>query len=320
MNIADLTGQAYPAQTERAATFVSRVMEESPLLRALMNFVWRATEHKYRPAAGGQTLNPRGLGGSFTASDLTPGQLQSGMLAIAGFILHYDEAYEKDHELGLGIDMDSWLDQELAERAVDTAEDIETRLLSGDGTNDDIKGLLEILDGETDLPGLGITGVIDGGETQDTDYLDLTDENKFSEFLELFEKWKQELREAGILITNRSMAAKLTTIARKFHQYSWDRDAFGERIEMIDGIPIVRVIDEAMPLADGVGDIILAANREGHWNIGSNSGLAFWDVGELPTEKMSRAVKFEVRAKHEIRTKRAIRRIENIRVQPAAAE
>lgn len=322
MRIAELTNIAKAPTTDRTRQFINDVVMDSELLRTLNNFDLGATEGQYRPSAGSQSLAARALAGEYTAEDLSQAQLISAMLKIHGFILDYDESYEADHDLGVGIDIDRWLRNELSYRAIDTREEIEKLIVAGDGQTNNMAGIATILDGDTNIPGLGITGVIDAAQGSD-DSLDISAEASWDTFLELFEKWKNEVKDVDLIICNRSMAARLTTMARKFHRYSQPTDMFGRPVQMIDMIPIVRVDDSvitnteddnnATPVAETTS-IYLAKNRVGYWTVKSNSGLATWDVGELPGEKMSRSWKFEVRGRNEIRHKYAIRRVRNIKL------
>lgn len=322
MRLAELTNLAKAPTTDRTRQFVNDVILDSELLRVLNNFDLGATEGQYRPAAGSQTLAARALAGDYTAEDLTQAQLISAMLKIHGFILDYDESFEADHDLGIGIQIDAWLRDELSYRSIDTREEIEKLIIAGDGQTNNMAGIATILDGDTNIPGLGITGVINAAEGSEESF-DISAEASWDTFLERFEKWKNEVKDVDIVICNRSMAARLTTMARKFHRYTQTTDMFGRQIQMIDMIPIVRVDDTVItntedddatePVAETTS-IYLAKNRVGYWTIKSNSGLATWDVGELPEEKMSRRWKFEMRGRNEIRHKFAIRRVRNIKL------
>lgn len=326
MFITQLTAQCYAPQTDRARTFIDRVVQESRLLSFLNNFRLAATNHQYRPAVGGQTMATRTLTGSYTAANLTQAELIAGVLAMHGFVLDYDESHEKDHDLGIGVDIDTWLDQELEERAIDVAEAVDDLVIAGSGTSNAIAGIATILNGDDNIPGLGITGVVNAADALSSGpvSLDLTDPDNFDAFLEFFDKVKKEVSSPDGLIMNDTAAARMATIARKFHMYSQSTDEFGKPVERINGVAIVPVTDDtitndepddtAETALENTTSMYLVTNRVGHWNINSNSGLAFWDVGELEGEKMSRRVKFEIRGKNEIRRKRAIRRIRNIKL------
>ena len=322
MRLSELTNVAKAPTTDRTRQFINDVIMDSELLRSLNNFALGATEGQYRPSAGSQSLAARALAGDYTAEDLSQADLISAQLKMHGFILDYDESFEADHDLGIGIEIDRWLEDELMLRGIDTREALESLIISGDGQTNNFTGLSTILDGTTNIPGLGVTGVIDASGGGGTSF-DLSDEANFDTFLENFEKWKNEVKGVDMVICNRSLAARLTTIARKFHRYSWSLDQFGQRIQEIDGIPIIRVDDTVItsteddnagtPNADTTS-MYLAKNRVGYWTIRSNSGLATWDIGELPTEKMSRRWKFEMRGRNEIRHKYSVRRVRNMKL------
>lgn len=310
--------------TERGQRFIDKVISFSPLLQALQNFVIKATEHQYRPATGGQTLENRAINGNYTGENLSPASLIAGMLAIAGFTLDWDQTYQDDLDNGLGIEMNTWFEQELDERAYDTAKEIEELLLAGSGTGNEIEGLLTILDGSTNIPGLGITGVIDAttGSGLGTDSFDLTSDANWATFLRLWEKWVAELGGNLAVVCNRTGAGYLSNVARAKNTYDTQITEFGTQVKTIDGVPIIRVDDDVITNSepDNAGtpatnttSILLVTNAPGMWNINTNSGLGFWDVGDLQDD-MANRIKFEMRAKNEVRTKRAVRRIRNLKV------
>lgn len=322
MRLLELTGMVRPPSTDRSRQFVNDVVMDSELLSNLNNFSIGATEGQYRPSDGSQALASRATGGSYTPADMSPAELIAAFLKIHGFILHYDETYETDHELGIGIDMEQWLFDELQNRAIDTSEAIESLIIGGDGQGDNFQGIASILDGNTDIPGLGITGVINAAP-EGEDSLDLSTDDNFKLFEELLEEWRSEVKGVDMIICNRKAAARLKTIGRENNSFSTSLNTYGQRLEQIDGIPIVRVDnsvitntepDDADTPNEDTTSIYLAKNRVGYWDIKSNSGLAIWEPGELQEAKMSRALKFEIRGRNQIRHRYAIRRVRNIKL------
>lgn len=324
MRITQATSQLKPATTERAQQFINTLIEENQLLRVLNTFVPEGTEYQYRPASGGQSVGDRAINTNFTGSDLDPAALIAGTLAIAGFILDYDLTYKRDADNGLGIDMDSWYDQELVERAIEVSDAIVQRIVAGSGASNQMAGWSTILDGSTNIPGLGITGVINaltGSGLSGTSF-DLSAEANWGKFLEQYEKWIAELGGDVMVVANKSMKARLATIARKFNSWGQGVDRFGKPIDQINTEEIVKVDnsvitntepDDAGTPNNDTTSIYLVTNRVGHANINTNSGLAFYDVGELEDD-MAERIKFEFAGSHEIRTKRAIRRVRNIKL------
>lgn len=324
MDILQVTSQARPALTERGQRFITRVLSYSMLLRTMRNFVIKATEHQYRPAAGSQTLSGRAKAANYTSADLSPAALLAGELSLHGFFLKYDRTYVADRELGIGIEMDQWYDDELDERAYDTALEIDKLIVSSAGTGNTMVGIASILDGVTNVPGLGITMVIDAltGSGLAGNSFDLSDPANFDTFLEQLDKWKHEVMGANAILCNHSMAARITTIGRKYHSYSQGVDVLGNPVERVNMMDIVPVDDEVITNTepDNAGtpvnnttSIYLFSNNEGLWNINTNSGLGFYDHGELSGEQQE-GISFEFRAKNEIKRKRAIRRIRNIKL------
>ena len=82
----------------------------------------------------------------------------------------------------------------------------------------------------------------------------------------------------------------------------------------VDDTVLTKTEDDnnATPVAN-TSSILVIKNAEGLWNINSNSGLGFYDHGELDGEQQE-GIGFEFRAKNEIKRKRAIRRVRNIKV------
>jgi hypothetical protein len=324
MNIQQLTGTARPNTTERGQRFITKVLEYSFLLRVLLNFKLKATEHNYRPAAGSQSMAARAFGNNFTAGSMTPAAVLSGILSAHGFFLKYDLTYKADHELGIGIHMDEWYEDNLDDKAYDTALAIDALIIAGSGTGNNMAGIATILDGTTNVPGLGITMVIDAltGSGLSGNSFDLSDAANFDTFLEQLDKWKGDVMGADSIICNESAAARLTTIARVKHALTWSKDEFGKPISQVNGLNIIPVDDATITSIepDNAGtpanvttSIYVVRNGEGGWNINSNSGLAFYDHGELPGEQQE-GIGFEFRAKNEIKRKRALRRVRNIKL------
>lgn len=319
MRISQLTAMVKPPQTERGRQFINDIIENSPLLQALNNFELNATQDRFRPAPGGQTVAARALNANYTKSDLALAALQNADLAFVGFILNRDVSHARDNDLGLGIDQDRFYQSELAYRAYETALAIEEQLISGSGASNQIKGLDVILDKTTDVPGFsGFKGVIDAKVTGNN--FDLSTSANYASFMEQFDKWKLEVAGLDMMVCNQAMAARMTTIARHFHMYSWDKNEFGKTVEKIGNVQIVpvdnTVITSTEPdtaAAATTTSIYLLSNRVGQYSIGSNSGLEFSDVGELEASQQD-SVKFEFRAVNKIVTKRAIRRVWNIKL------
>jgi hypothetical protein len=317
MDILQLTNRVKSPATERSRFFISRLLEESELLRSLNNFGLGATDHVYRPAAGTQTLASRALGGNYTPGNLTRPALQTGPLRIHGFELDYDGSYERDHDLGIGVDIDQWLDNEVTSRAITAADAIDTLIMAGDGTGNNITGLRTLLNG-TNVPGLGITCVINAKDSGNN--FDLSNSANHARFMEKLLLWKADVKGANALICNMSMKARLTTIAINRHMYTTTIDKFGNTIERVAGMQIIAVDDTAVTLTEAddapaniTTSIYIFRNAEEHWTIRSNSGLYVQDMPELEA-KVSTRFRFEFAGFNEIKTMYAIRRVRNIRL------
>lgn len=326
MRIQELTARAYPNTSQRGQVFIQRILEESALLRSLNNFALGATEGQYRPSAGGQTLAARPKAGEYTPGDLSPTARQSAELKIHGFELDFDETYEKDSELGIGTDVSMWADTELGQRAADVADEIDDIIIAGPGTGNTIKGLSVLLDGSTNVPGLGSTLTLDATTVTGVsgDSLDLkTNGDHYDKFLAMFTKVRKDVPNADGLILNYSTWAKLVEIAESKRQLQVQDDELGFPVFRVGGLQLIPVSDSVITLTepDNAGtpvnettSVYMFRNAEAGYKVKSNSGLAFWDLGELLEDKMSRRMKFEFRGFNEISTKRHIRRIRNIKI------
>ncbi|MEQ9393297.1 MAG: hypothetical protein RLO03_13925 [Balneola sp.] len=289
-----------------------------------MNFKLKATQHQSRPSAGSQSLPGRELGTNPAAEQLDPANLIAGMLSSHSFFLKYDLSYKADSDLGIGIELDAWYEDELDERAFTTAQAIDALIIAGPGSANKMLGIMGILDGSTNIPGLGITGVIDAlsGSGLAGDSFDLSDKANYPLFMEQFNSWEAELFSSDAVICNKAMEGRLTNIAQDRKMYSTRLDDFGNQVKQIAGKDIIpvenSVITKTEPDNNGTPanettSILLLTNAEGFWNINSNSGLAFYDHGELSGE-LQDGILFDFRAKNEIKRKRAIRRIRNIKL------
>lgn len=326
MRVQELTARVYPNTSARGQRFIQKILEESALLRSLNNFSLGATDGQYRPAAGGQTLAARAKAGSYTPGDLNPSPRVSAELKIHGFELDYDETYEKDSELGIGADVDIWAEKELDERAADVADEIDEIIIAGPGTGNTMTGLSTLIDGSTDLPGLSTTLTLNAKTLTGVsgDSLDLkTNSNHYDKFLGMFTNVRKDVPNADGLILNYSLWAKLTEIAESKRQLQVTSDELGLPVYRVAGLQLIPVSDSVITLTepDDAGtpvnettSVYVFRNAESGYKIKSNSGLAFWDLGELLEDKMSRRMKFEFRGFNEVSTKRHIRRIRNIKI------
>lgn len=327
MRILQATQQVNAAQgitpTARAQNFYQRVLDISQFLRLSENFRIRATEHQSRIAEGSQTLANRAINAEFTAADVDPAAIVSGLLKIAGFKLQFDETYETDLNLGVGIDLDRWFDDNLEDKIYDTAKAIEKLIFAGSGTSNEIEGLLTILDG-TNVSGFSQTFVIDAltGSGLAGDSFDLSDPANYDVFLELWDQWIQEVEGNMLAYVNRKMSGRLTTIFREQKTMQRSEDQFGNPVTVVDGINLVvldnDVITNTEPDNNGTPNtdttsIVLASSNEAMYSINTNSGMRFRDVGQVQGAAKP-SMDFEFRAKNEIRRQRAVRRIRNIKL------
>jgi hypothetical protein len=320
-SLLEITSQIKAPETDRARKFINDILMEYPLLQDMRNLVLDAFTTHYRASAGGQTLQSRAVAADFTKENLSQATLQSLSQKIVGFKLMYDRRLRADHDNGVGVDVDTWLDKELEQRAYDIADEIINTLFAADGTGSNFNGIVNILDGSTDIPGLGITGVIDASDGGSTS-LDLSSDANYDLFLERLDKWKKEVRNGAIIVCNESLHPRITTIARHKHAYSWDKNEFGVPIERVNLMPIYSIPDSAIPNNedDNAGtpntdttSLYILANTPGHDNVFTNSGLSTWDLPELD-DTADEKFEFEFSGAWGFRTKKSVRRVRNIKI------
>ena len=325
MRILQATQQVNSAQgitpTARAQNFYQRVLNLSQFLRVSENFRIRATEHQSRISEGNQSLSNRAINDDFTAESLNPASLVAGMLKIAGFKLEFDETYSADMNLGVGIEVQNWFDDQLDDKFYSTAKGIEKKIFAGSGTGDEVAGLLTVLDG-TNVSGFTQTFVIDAltGSGLATNSFDLGNKDNWGTFLELFNQWKKEVEGNPVVYVNRTMAGRLTNIFASRNLYTRQEDAFGQNVDVISGIDMIELDDSVITNTEtdnasgtDTTSIILASENESMWSINTNSGMFFRDLGQVPGATKP-TMDFEFRAKNEIRRQRAVRRIRNIKL------
>lgn len=312
--------------SDRGRALLALLLQHSPVLRALDEssaFEELGTDFQYFLLNGALTLQRRALAGSYTAADTTPGSAQTGSLAFVGFSVDVDRSHREDERRGL-LDIDRWVDKELAKKIRTFARAVEVDIFNGSGAGSprQPKGLIEIMDGTTDVPGFtGDKMTIDAVDYDTGDSFDLGDTSHYDIFLEAFELWMHEVS-ATHIFANYQMAARLTTIARTKHILGEQRDAFGMPQQTIHGVPIVRVRpaviandepDNAGSPATNTTSLYLASPGEMKWSIATNSGFQYDDLGTLEGKESERA-KGEMRLDNLIQDDESILRVRNIKL------
>ncbi len=315
---------------------VAMMLQHSPLIRFLDEnnaFELDAMDFDWYPADNAANIQARARGGAFTIQDVAPGSKETGLLYIMGDGVHIDEGDIADMDNKLR-DIDTHLQKKLERRLRDFARDLDGYLFNGTGAGSpaQMKGLTAYFDGSTDIPGwpTGNKGVVNA-----TDYLgdgdgvsfDLTTANNYDVFLEAMMAWLAIVGDPKGILMNRSLRARLTTIARKAHILGESRDSFGRPQQTFDGIPMVDMLDASVPIVeedDTAGTPLLnttslwiASPGEMRGSLVTNSGLAFKDYD--PDDKQSKGHTFETRLAWKFEEIDSFLRVRNIKIKAVPA-
>jgi hypothetical protein len=204
---------------------------------------------------------------------------------------------------------------------------MEEYYFEGDGTGNIMTGLANILDGTT-LPGFSSeTGVISATNalSSGTEF-DLENDANWSLFVRFCRRVKKEVRGATHWVCNSDLAGVISAIADEKRQLGSAETAYGTSIETFLKLPLVDVDSTAIPNNEDNSDatlqnttsLYLMANVEGRLHLRSNSGFYTKDIDEMEDQEKMVFVN-EIRAEHEIRDKRSIRRLRHFKVEDVAA-
>lgn len=303
------------------------LLQESPFLRFLEECSgWEedATNFDFLPNPYNElTIEARTAGNSYTGVAVTPNSRQTGSLAFHGASIDIDVSYKADQDRKLR-DIPTWFTKELRSRMKQFAVGYEKLLFQGTGLAGEIEGLQTILDG-TDIPGytdatcLANAQEVTGGSTKSCDITSSTNFAKFMEWL-----WKKI---AGIdrpmgLVMNRTLYARMWTIARKEQVLSETRDMFGMPIAKYNGIPMIPVLDTTILNTEDddtdtpneeTTSIYIMSPGEQRLSLVSNSGLYWMDWDHLENNEQGRE-KWEIRSAWKIEEPLSLLRVRNIKV------
>jgi hypothetical protein len=282
-----------------------------------------ATNFDALPVQGTANLQTRAVGGAFTATAKVPPSRQSGVLAIYGDAITIDRTHVADAAAGLR-DIDKWIEKEAARRVRETAGSLDTALFTDPGTGNTIKGLSKILDGATDIPGFtGVKGVVNAKSWKGSgNNLDLTDAANYGYFIEGLIKDTAQVDGAAQYWVNRSLYARMYTIARKEAILGESRDLFGRPVSTFNGIPFFVYDDTAIPLnepddagtpANVTTSLYIVAPAEMGFSLVTNEGLYYREWEHMESKESSKE-EFEIRLAWKIEYDKAIRRVRNLKV------
>ncbi len=315
--------------SDRGRAMLAIILTASPFLRFLeanSAFEEDATNFDWLPVSGTSSAQARDIGGSYTATQETPGSRLAGLLAMHGDAQMIDESHLADAARGLR-DVPVWFQKQLVRKGTSFGEAFEGLLFNGTGTGTplQIKGLLNILDGTTDLPGFsGKKGVIDartyGGSGVSFDLSGSTNDAAFLEGLELS---LGEVDNPTGIVANRKLAARITTIAHRSRKIDITQDQFGQRITTYDGVPIIQVKDGTIkndekdntpttPLTNTTSYYIMSPGEQ-RVSLVTNSGVDYHEH-DHPDNKEVNKERWEIRSAWKIEQEVAIRRVRNIKI------
>lgn len=305
------------------------LLEASPFLRWLESqSAWQldASTFTYETVEETSTAPSRAVGSNYTAADRTRAALLSGSLKNHGDAVSTDITLVADAAKGLrGADL--WLESAMSSKVSSWGEKFEALLFNGSGSGNNLKGLIKILDGTTDLPGFtGFTGVANAATatTGSPVSLDISNSTNAKKFLEFLRLQKALVPNATGIIMNPSVWARLNTIAHELNMVTpGGLDMFGKQIPLFDGTPIVEVLPDTI-LLDEADDtpttpltnttsVYIAAPGENVFSLRTNSGFYYIDHDHIANTNKGQEW-FEIRSCWTISKKRSIRRIRNIKL------
>jgi len=264
------------------------------------------------------TLQSRAKGEAYDAEFKQMGSRQSNSQKYNGFKFVIDASDIADMKLGKTAEY--WKkDLQRMIKTFAAAYDINT--FQGSGVDSAFKGLANILNGTTNMPGYNLTGVIDAayGISGSPNSLDLTNSSNWAYFLEKIDSWLAEVNNPTALIMNQSMRSRLLTIAHNQRNITTTLDMFNQPIVNYNGIPIYVMKDETITKTEAdnaaaavTTSIYAAAPGEMNFSFVSNSGLEWKEPDAEPQE--GSIYKGEIRGAWKIEDKYAVRRIRNLKI------
>lgn len=315
--------------TPRGQDLLAWMLRWSPFFRWMEEraaFFLAATKFDRYPDDGKGQLQSRGIGGGYTRNAETTPPRQQGELGFVGDSLAIDRSHVVDHQRGLRP-IGSWFDPRFQNLAKSWVRLAEAEFMTGTGNKDGSErrpeGLLTIVDGVSNVAPWSSTLTIDAVDFLDTnpDHLDLSIPDHQDAYMEAMEQILPNFEEPGI-INNRQLAAKLGSMARERTRFGETLDSFGNRVETLDGVPILRLNDGSIPndYPDNAGTPanvttkqIIASPGRGSYEIRTH-GLEMEDEFDSILEDVrSGKIEWEFRAENAIEDKLGVWVIRNIK-------
>jgi hypothetical protein len=315
--------------TTRGREALATLLEEAPLIAYLEQysaFTEDGTEFDHTPATGSQTVQSRALNDGYTGENVAYPNRQADELAFQGFELHIDVSIREDERRGLrGVDR--YLDRHLPKKRKSFARGLQDLYMKGDsGANaNEVDGLATIVDGATNLPGIGKTLTIDAADWVPggaANHFDLTDETLQELFVQKLMMQIPYVPMANGLVMNHTLQGLLTTVMHRYHVRGEARNLFGEPTDAFQNKQIVGLRESAIgnDEPDGAAaavttSLYICTAGEGYVEVRTNSGLEYhdWDeTDELDAKRANREI-CEVRSQPVVDDDEAILRIKNIK-------
>lgn len=316
-------------ESQRGRDALATLLEVSPYVAYLEQysaFEEEGTEYDHTPAVGTQEVGTRTLyGPNYNATDIAYPVRQPGALAFHGYEQHIDRSIIADQRRGLRT-VDRYLARHLPKKDRDFARGYEKKATVGDpGSNaGDMTGLFTLVDGVTNLPGIGKTLSVNAADwiPGGADHFDLTVEANQELFIERLTMLIPYVPMANGLIMNHTMQGLMTTMLKRFNSLDETRDLFGETVEAFKRRQIVGLRESSLPndypdnaAATVTTKLAITAAMPGYLTVATNSGLEYqdWDEADELDDNNERRVRCEIRSNTKIDDDEAVIVIHNIK-------
>ena len=316
---------------ERAQQMLGWLLQYSPWVAALESrqaFQLAATDFDLYPVDADASVQTRGVGGSYTKNAETPPNRQPETLGFHGDSVTIDRSHIVDDQRGLRP-IESWINKKLMTKARLWARGIDNLFFQGTGQDQadsrEMLGLLNLLDGSSNVPGFSQTFVIDAVDFLDTspNSLDLSDPTHVEAFRRGLEQIIPEFQDP-VIGANKQLGAVMGTIARQNQSYERIEGAFGQMIEQVYGGELVRLANGSITNTepDNAGtpnnettSLVIADPAPGSYSGATNGGLEVEDeLDEILESKRSGEIDWELRVENAVEDRYAVRRIRNIKL------
>jgi hypothetical protein len=315
--------------TKHGEAMLGMLLQHSKFLRWMEQnngFEIAATDDKFYTYGGAARILNRAIGEEKTPQAVTPNRTPVNFsLAMQGDAVSIDASHLSDQKLKL-LAIDVMLEKELKNRFKDFAKKYEMELFHGLGTDDAFKGLYNIVNGTSNIPGYSEKRFIDAtahtGLSSAPVSMDLTNSDRQSDFLEMMHKLMYMVEDVKGIFCNESFFARIQTIARKHHIIGESRDLFGVLIPTWNNIPMIVMPDSVLPNTDedntsetaleNCTSIWLFSPGEQRFSLCTNSGLYVTDHPNDTGELMKTA--WEARCAFKIEEPKSILRIGKLKL------